>query len=178
MKELQKFTANGIRSELGISGYKLNDTLAKVESVGEDRGHKLYLMKDVVKALYENKTISLDEARKRKLSAEAELQELELKKQKGILIPLDLIEQQWSSIVHSCKQKMRSIPNKLAPILAVESNIEVCKNLLNKEIHLALDELSKNKEVPLADSEELGEADDSNTEEVQTTKAPNSKRVG
>ena len=178
MKELQKFTANGIRSELGISGYKLNDTLAKVESVGEDRGHKLYLMKDVVKALYENKTISLDEARKRKLSAEAELQELELKKQKGILIPLELIEQQWSSIVHSCKQKMRSIPNKLAPILAVESNIEVCKNLLNKEIHLALDELSKNKEVPLADSEELGEANDSNTEEVQTTKAPHSKRVG
>jgi len=178
MKELQKFTANGIRSELGISGYKLNDTLAKVESVGEDRGHKLYLMKDVVKALYENKTISLDEARKRKLSAEAELQELEQKKQKGILIPLELIEQQWSSIVHNKKKKLRSIPNKLAPILAVESNIEVCKNLLNKEIHLALDELSKNKEVPLADSEELGEADDSNTEEVQTTKAPNSKRVG
>lgn len=178
MKELQKFTANGIRSELGISGYKLNDTLAKVEPVGEDRGHKLYLMKDVVKALYENKTISLDEARKRKLSAEAELQELELKKQKGILIPLELIEQQWSSIVHSCKQKMRSIPNKLAPILAVESNIEVCKNLLNKEIHLALDELSKNKEVPITDSEELGEANDSDTEEVQTTKAPNSKRVG
>lgn len=175
MKELQKFTANGIRHELGISGFRLEDVLARVEPVGEDKGHKLYLIKEVVRALYENKTISLDEARKRKLSAEAELQELELKKQKGILIPLELIEQQWSSIVHSCKQKLRSIPNKLAPILAVENNIEVCKNLLTKEIHLALDELSKNKEVPLADSEELGEADTSDTEEVQTTKASNSK---
>jgi len=88
---------------------------------------------------------------------------------------LELIEQQWSSIVHSCKQKMRSIPNKLAPILSVENSIEVCKNLLNKEIHLALDELSKNKEVPIADSEELRSSHDSDTEEVQTTKASNSK---
>ena len=78
--------------------------------------------------------------------------ELNLEREKGNLLDRDLVDKQWASLV-SCKNKLEAIPNKLAPILAVESGIDVCKNILTNQIAEALSELAKGEDIELTISE-------------------------
>ena len=144
-------TASQLVTELNIDRRKLGQVLVKCPIVKQSGKIKYYLIQDVIKQLYNksDKLISLEEARKNKAIAEAELLELNLDKEKGNLLDRDLVDKQWANLVISCKNKLEAIPNKLAPILAVENGIDVCKNILTKQIAEALSELAKGEDIEL-----------------------------
>ncbi len=66
--------------------------------------------------------LTLDEARTRKLSAEAELAELELAKVRGDLVRTEDVIKAWEDVLRAMKAKLLGIPSKSAPILAAENN--------------------------------------------------------
>ena len=78
------FTASQLVQELKIDRRKLGQVLVKCPIIKQSGKIKYYLIQDVVKELYQknSKTISLDEARKNKAIAEAELLELNLEKER------------------------------------------------------------------------------------------------
>ena len=138
-------TASQIVSELNIDRRKLGQVLIQCKVIKQSGKIKYYLIQDVIKHLYNktDKLISLEEARKNKAIAEAELLELNLEKEKGNVLDRDLVDKQWANLVLSCKNRLEAIPNKLAPILAVESGIDVSivanrviEALLNNELYI------------------------------------------
>lgn len=85
---------------------------------------------------------SYDEARTRKVNAEAEIAELELKKIHGDLVVAEDVIAAWNDVLAAMKAKLMSIPTKGAPILSAETNTGVCKSVLEDLIIEALEELS------------------------------------
>lgn len=85
---------------------------------------------------------SYDEARTRKINAEAEIAELELAKIRGTLCLTDDVVKAWETVLHACKAKFLSMPTKVAPIVANESDVAIIKDHLENAIREALLELS------------------------------------
>ena len=85
---------------------------------------------------------SYDEARTRKVNAEAEIAELELKKIHGELVVAEDVIAAWNDVLAALKAKLMSIPVKGAPIVSAETNTGVCKSVLEDLISEALEELS------------------------------------
>ena len=85
---------------------------------------------------------SYDEARTRKVNAEAEIAELELAKIRGTLCMTNDVVAAWESVLHACKAKFLALPTKVAPILATETDVVVAKDYLEGAIREALTELS------------------------------------
>lgn len=85
---------------------------------------------------------SYDEARTRKINAEAEIAELELAKIRGTLCLTDDVVKAWETVLHACKAKFLSLPTKVAPVLANESDVAIIKDQLENAIREALTELS------------------------------------
>ena len=103
--------------------------------------------------------------------------ELNLEREKGNLLDRDLVDKQWASLVLSCKNKLEAIPNKLAPILAVESGIDVCKNILTNQIAEALSELAKGEDIELTISENTQHGS-KGSKPVSTDRAVDNKPMG
>jgi hypothetical protein len=85
---------------------------------------------------------SYDEARTRKVNAEAEIAELELQKIHGTLVVADDVVSAWNDVLGAFKAKLMAIPAKGAPVLSTESQTGACQAIIEDLIHEALEELS------------------------------------
>lgn len=85
--------------------------------------------------------------RQRMAKAKADLAEMKALEMKGKLIEIDAIEQQWLEVTARFKQKMFSIPNRVAPNVAVETSPTVIVDILQNMIEEACRELSMAKAV-------------------------------
>lgn len=86
--------------------------------------------------------INIDEARLRKVAAEAALAELDLALKRGDAVSLTAVAKMWAGMVTAFKYRCLSIPAKLAPVLVAETDLVVARGMLEREIHEALDELT------------------------------------
>lgn len=85
---------------------------------------------------------SYDEARTRKVNAEAEIAELELAKIQGSLVVAEDVVKAWEDVLGAVKAKMFAVPTKGAPVVAAESEAGKCQAILEDLIREALEELS------------------------------------
>lgn len=83
-----------------------------------------------------------DVARTRKMMAEAEIAEIELQKAQKLLVRSEDVEKVWSSILFAVRAKLLAIPSKSAPILALETDVAVIKDILDNVVAEALAELA------------------------------------
>lgn len=93
---------------------------------------------------------SYDEARTRKVNAEAEIAELQLAKARGELALVEDVIAAWVDVLTATKAKLISIPTKTATILANENDPKIIKKELDEQIREALFELSNYD--PLSDA--------------------------
>jgi len=115
-------------------------------------------------------------SRARLIKAQAEAQEMENAKERGELLPVDLIEQTWTDMAGAFKSRVLSIPGKAAPQVVACNSITEVKALLEQMVIEALSELSRgdyprskggDQESPSFDIKGSGSA-----------ASPNCKRVG
>ena len=83
-----------------------------------------------------------DEARTRKINAEAEIAELNLAQIHGTLVVTDDVIKAWDDVLGAMKTKILSLPSKGAPVLSTETDTTVCKNILEDLVAEVLEELS------------------------------------
>ena len=101
------------------------------------------------------------------LKAKAELAEIEKMKATGELIPKEEVKRTWLELVQKVKQKLLSIPNKVAPIVVTIKSINEIKLILQDKIYEALYEIS---------SDERGARKDIKSN--KTTSSSNDKSMG
>ena len=89
------------------------------------------------------------------LKAKAELAEIDKMKASGELIPKGEVKKTWLELVHKLKQKLLSIPNKVAPVVVTIKSINEIKLIIQDKIHEALYEIS-------SDERSVGKDDESN----------------
>jgi phage terminase Nu1 subunit (DNA packaging protein) len=85
---------------------------------------------------------SYDEARTRKINAEAEIAELELARIRQTLCKTEDVVKAWESVLHACRAKFLAMPSKMAPVLANVTETAVIKDHLENAVREALDELA------------------------------------
>ena len=101
------------------------------------------------------------------LKAKAELAEIEKMKATGELIPKEEVKRTWLELVQKVKQKLLSIPNKVAPVVVTVKSINEIKLILQDKIYEALYEIT-------SDERSVEVSNKSN----KTTSASNNKPVG
>jgi phage terminase Nu1 subunit (DNA packaging protein) len=99
--------------------------------------------------------IDIEEAKRRKIAAEAALAEVELETVQKKLIPAEQIEKEWSEMIMNCRAKLLSIPAKVSPEVFAADDLTTVKVLLKQSINEALNELSVGGEATLEDSDAL-----------------------
>lgn len=77
----------------------------------------------------------------RTLAAKAEIAELEAKKMRGELVEVEAVTRTWVDLTANFRARMLAVPHKLAPLVAVESDIAACHDKIENEINDALNEL-------------------------------------
>jgi terminase small subunit / prophage DNA-packing protein len=89
----------------------------------------------------------IDEARRRKTAAAAELLELQVSERRGELVELTAVTDLWARAINNCRARLLSMPAKLAAIFATQQDPGVIRERLDSEIRRALMELSSDQNV-------------------------------
>jgi phage terminase Nu1 subunit (DNA packaging protein) len=87
------------------------------------------------------------------LKAKAEIAEIEKQKATGELIPKEEVKRTWLELVHKVKQKLLSIPNKVAPVIVTVKNINEIKLILQDKLYEALYEITSDDRSVAKDNE-------------------------
>jgi hypothetical protein len=120
-----------------------------------------------------------DEARTRKVNAEAEIAELELAKVRNQLVIVDDVIKAWTDTLSNLKSKMTNIPSKAAPIVASETEIGVVQEIITDFINEALEELSNyDPKISAGRTGKSKTAPEDSDENSGAAKTPQRKRVG
>jgi hypothetical protein len=81
-------------------------------------------------------------ARARKMEADAQLAELELLKAKRELVSSADVLSAWVDVLGAMRGKLLSLPTKVAPLIATETEIGLIQHIVEQQVREALDELS------------------------------------
>ena len=101
------------------------------------------------------------------MKAKAEIAEIEKMKATGELIPKQEVKNTWLELINKVKQKLLTIPNKVAPIIVSIKNTNEIKLILQDKLYEALYEIS---------SDERGARKDIKSN--KTTSSSNDKSMG
>ena len=71
----------------------------------------------------------------------------------GELIPKEEVKRTWLELVHKIKQKLLSIPNKVAPVIVTVKNINEIKLILQDKLYEALYEITSDDRSVAKDNE-------------------------
>jgi phage terminase Nu1 subunit (DNA packaging protein) len=121
-----------------------------IEKRGRGRAGQLYDTAKVIEWLEKRQInhltgnqglIDLDEAKRRKMAAEAGLAELELMKEQGVLVEIEKIADDFGEQLSNFRAKMISIPSKCAAQVLTCDNVQEIKSILEDSINEALNEV-------------------------------------
>jgi len=90
----------------------------------------------------ESNFVTYDEARTRKIAADAELAEMELAKAKREYISVYDVQSAWQDVLANMKAKLLSMPSTVAPLVQSETNLGVVKDIIENSVRECLEELS------------------------------------
>jgi hypothetical protein len=136
------WSISALAVELGRDRRTIAAACAALAPSGKTTKGDLYRLSDVVEALGTNaKPKSYEDAKTRKMAADAELAELELQRERGEVVPISEVAEAIGDEYAATRAKLLSIPTKLAPRIALENSEAACRELLAREITEALNEL-------------------------------------
>lgn len=141
------WTVSSLAVEFNLDRRTVAQRLKVIEPIEISGRVKKYKLDDAAKAIIGqvqtgNGIVSYDEARARKIAAEAELAEIELEKERGDVLPINIINHINNEIYGNFRAKLLAIPARTAPDCFASSNVKEAKAVLRQAINDALEELS------------------------------------
>ena len=103
--------------------------------------------------------IDLEEGKRRKMAAEAGLAELELLKEQGKVVEIELVADEIGEQLSNFRAKMLSIPSKVAGQVYTAKDMKEIKGILEDAIYEALNEISGHDTDNATGQSEEGTAD-------------------
>jgi len=141
------WTVSSLAVEFGLDRRTVALRLNSIEPVQIKGRVKKYDLQDAAKAIIgqvstSDGVVSYDEARARKMAAEAELSEIELQKERSEVLSIDVINTINNEVFGNFRAKLLTMPAKVAPDVFASSDVKEAKTILRKSINNILDELS------------------------------------
>ena len=93
-------------------------------------------------AMGDTRSLDIEEARRRKMAAEAALVELDLAKRRGEVIEIEEVAGVVGDDYANVRAKLLALPTKLAPQLIGAEDLAECKSLIERGVAEALEELT------------------------------------
>lgn len=122
---------------------------------------------------------SYEEARARKVAAEAQIAELELAKVQGELVIAEDVVSAWADTLAGLKAKLVSIPSKAAPIVASDDSAGGCQKVIEDLVREALEELANyDPKIDPGNTQRVASTPEESDGSAETASAPKRKRVG
>ena len=159
------WSISGLAVELRMDRRTVAARIANLQPIGQNARSKLYSLADVVEVLTAAAVVdptSFEDARTRKMAADAVLAEIEVAKARGDVVSLDVVERVTADEFAAMRAKLLGLPDKMAPLCQTASDIEEVRELLRRCVVEALEELSADDlgDVGIADDPgEPGEGD-------------------
>ena len=184
MSDQQVYPAKVIASLLDISERRVTQLVNEGIIPKTDRGrYELFpVVQGYIKFLRERKlgeaVVSLDEARQRKLAAEAEMAEIDLAKARADVVLVEDVGKQWDAILSAVKTRLLAVPNKVAPLASVEIDQAIVKEIIEDGIHTALGELAGGIPNNPRSGGKFGTDSGKQPQEADSTAKTDNKRVG
>ena len=122
--------------------------------------------------------VDLEKSRRRKLAAEAELAELELAKAREAVISVEIHGKVVGNICDIIRTKLLSVPSKIAPAVALETDQGICKNIIDDEVRGSLTELARFVSDESGRTPEDAGSSKSSSKKTSSSSKTNSRRVG
>lgn len=142
------WTLSALSVEFGMDRRTLAKRMNDVSPVETDKRAAYYKLEDAARAIFAGANtpdvMSWDEARARKVAAEAEMAEIELAKERGLLLPVEMVAEINENIFGVFRARMTALPAKAAPDVFSADSLTEAKTLLKQHINAALDELANN----------------------------------
>lgn len=141
------WTVSSLAVEFGLDRRTVAQRLNNIQPVEIKGRVKKYDMQDAAKAIIGQVQtgegiLSYDEARARKMAAEAELSEIELQKERAEVLSVDVVNIINNEIYGNFRAKLLALPARAAPDVFSSSNVKEAKAILRKNINGVLEELS------------------------------------
>jgi len=86
--------------------------------------------------------LDLETERTRLTAAQADRQELALQREKGSLIPADLVLSTWQALVANARAKLLHLPTRVAPEVVAATSLPEIQEAVRKLVYEALNELA------------------------------------
>jgi hypothetical protein len=171
------WTINALAVEFGLDRRTIGLRLNGVRPVEEKGKIKKYRLADAARAIMghvdsSGGVLSYEEARARKIAAEAELAEMELSKEKLSVLPVEMVDRINSELFGNFRARLLSLPTKASPDVFAAKNVQDAKVILRDHINSILQELSDTM-VEAYDFEDtkLDTSDDSSQERTEPDEA-------
>lgn len=141
------WTVSSLAVEFELDRRTVAQRLNNIQPVEIKGRVKKYDMQDAAKAIIGQVQtgegiLSYDEARARKMAAEAELSEIELQKERAEVLSVDVVNIINNEIYGNFRAKLLALPARAAPDVFSSSNVKEAKAILRKNINGVLEELS------------------------------------
>ena len=141
------WTISALGVEFNMDRRAVAKRLNDVVPAKTDKRGKYYKLEDAAKAIIgqvatSGEVLSYDEARARKVAAEAEMAEIELAKERGLLLPVEMVAEINQNIFSVFRARMLALPAKAAPDVFSADNLTEAKSVLKGYVNSALDELA------------------------------------
>jgi len=131
----------------------LEDVAPAEEKKTGTRIEKRWLMADVVARLLdqriaeligdaEGEPLNLEQQRARLAKAQADRQELALRRERCEVLPLDLVASFWQGLVAAARAKLLSMPTRLAPRVVAAKTLPEAEAEIKSQVYEALSELA------------------------------------
>ena len=151
-RQVQGFTINAICEMTGYDRRTVTNRLQGMEPIGSDGKAQKYTLRQFVEAC-ENRIRAMQvkgddgevldpiRERTRRDKELADKTALENQVRRGELLEVSDVKQIWADHIASAKSGMRSLPSKLAPVVAAETDPNVVNEILLDGVDEALEEL-------------------------------------
>ena len=181
------WTINALAVEFGLDRRTIGLRLNGVKPAEEKGKIKKYRLAEATRAImgHVDQTggvLSYEEARARKIAAEAELAEMELSKEKLEVLTVDAINQINSELFGNFRARLLSLPTKASPDVFAAKDVQEAKLILTQYINNTLQELSDTMvEAYDFENTQLNTSDDSGEKRLdvdEATTGTDGKSVG
>jgi phage terminase Nu1 subunit (DNA packaging protein) len=159
---MTEFSINALSGALGMDRRTLGDRFRDIEPSRVEGKAKLFSLIQILTALAadflpEDADVDLNEAKRRRELALAQLAELDLQERRGEVINADEVENTWATVIVNVRSRLLSLPTKAAPLLQGVTGLAETNEVLKGLIYEALRELSaSNFYLPEPDDEQAG----------------------
>jgi hypothetical protein len=151
------WSISALAVELRMDRRTVAQRIADLKPVSETGRAKLYSLADVFEAIAAGAAstpTNFEDAKTRKMAADAVLAEIEVSKARGRVVSTDIAERAAAEAYAAVRAKLLGLPDKMAPLLETTPGTEGKRELLRRAVAEALEELSAD------DTGHVGLADD------------------